>query len=104
MLLLALGSNGVSWTSVTTWTLSPAYPYASSAAGQTYTFSGDPISAKGFRVVGKVNIAGNTATVKGCSHNTIVVALDKFTLPDAKYLAIEINEHHGGRQRSPQTD
>ena len=59
--LLALGSNGVSWTSVTTWTLSPAYPYTSSAAGQTYTFSGDPISAKGFRVVGKVNIAGNTS-------------------------------------------
>jgi hypothetical protein len=42
-------------------------------------------------------VAGNTSVVKGCSHNTIVVALEKFTVPDAKYLAIEINEHNGGR-------
>jgi len=42
-------------------------------------------------------VTGNTTTVKGCSHNTIVVALEKFTVPDAKFLAIEINEHSGGR-------
>jgi conjugative transposon TraN protein len=42
-------------------------------------------------------VAGNTAVVKGCSHNTVVVALEKFTVPDAKFLAIEINEHNGGR-------
>jgi conjugative transposon TraN protein len=42
-------------------------------------------------------VAGNTHVVKGCSHNTVVVALEKFTIPDAKYLAIEINEHNGGR-------
>jgi len=42
-------------------------------------------------------VTGNTTTVKGCSHNTIVAALEKFTVPDAKYLAIEINEHKGGR-------
>jgi conjugative transposon TraN protein len=41
--------------------------------------------------------AGNVSVVKGCSHNTIVVALEKFTVPDAKYLTIEINEHNGGR-------
>jgi conjugative transposon TraN protein len=42
-------------------------------------------------------VAGNTTTVKGCSHNTIVVALEKFTVEDSKYLAIEINEKNGGR-------
>jgi hypothetical protein len=30
-------------------------------------------------------------------HHCIVVALDKFTIPDAKYLAIEIGEKSGGR-------
>ncbi len=42
-------------------------------------------------------VAGNTRVVHNCSHNTIVVALEKFTVPDAKVLAIEINEHNGGR-------
>lgn len=42
-------------------------------------------------------IAGNTSQVKANSHNSIVVALDKFTIPDAKYLAIEIGEKNGGR-------
>jgi hypothetical protein len=42
-------------------------------------------------------VAGNITTIKGCSKNTIVVAMEKFTVPDAKYLAIEINEHNGGR-------
>ena len=42
-------------------------------------------------------VAGNTSLVKGYSHNSIVVALNKFTIPDAKYLAIEIGEKNGGR-------
>lgn len=42
-------------------------------------------------------IAGNTSQIKANSHNSIVVALDKFTIPDAKYLAIEIGEKNGGR-------
>lgn len=42
-------------------------------------------------------VAGNTQLVRGGSRNTIVVALEKFTVPDAKYLAIEINERNGGR-------
>jgi len=42
-------------------------------------------------------VTGNATTVKGCSHNTVVVALEKFTVEDSKYLAIEINEHNGGR-------
>ncbi|MEO6729804.1 MAG: conjugative transposon protein TraN [Ferruginibacter sp.] len=42
-------------------------------------------------------IAGNTSVVKGGGKNVIVVALEKFTIPDAKFLAIEINEKNGGR-------
>jgi hypothetical protein len=42
-------------------------------------------------------VAGNIAQVKANSHNSIVVALDKFIIPDAKYLAIEIGEKNGGR-------
>ena len=41
--------------------------------------------------------AGNIKEVKAHSQNTVVVALDKFTIPDAKYLAIEIGEKNGGR-------
>lgn len=42
-------------------------------------------------------VVGNTAKVKGRSNTTIVVALDKFTIPDAKYLAVQIMEKNGGR-------
>jgi conjugative transposon TraN protein len=42
-------------------------------------------------------IAGNTSQVKANSNNTVVVALDKFTIPDRKYLAIQIMEKNGGR-------
>ncbi len=42
-------------------------------------------------------IAGNTRQVKAGNKNMVVVALDKFTIPNAKYLAIEINEQNGGR-------
>jgi conjugative transposon TraN protein len=42
-------------------------------------------------------IAGNTRHVKGSSQSTIVVALEKFTIPDAKVLAIQVMEKNGGR-------
>ena len=42
-------------------------------------------------------VIGNTAQVKSGDKTTIVAALEKFTLPDAKFLAIEINERNGGR-------
>lgn len=42
-------------------------------------------------------IAGNTKGVKAITSSVIVVALQKFTIPNAKILAIEINEKNGGR-------
>ena len=42
-------------------------------------------------------VGGNTKEVKANSRSVIVVALEKFTIPDAKYLAIEIGEKKGGR-------
>ncbi|MGC4102305.1 conjugative transposon protein TraN [Ferruginibacter sp.] len=42
-------------------------------------------------------ISGNTTQVKANTKSCIVIALEKFTIPDAKYLAIEINEKNGGR-------
>lgn len=42
-------------------------------------------------------IAGNTSQVKANGNSAIVVALDKFTIPDAKYLAVQIMEKNGGR-------
>ncbi|MCW3089535.1 MAG: traN [Ferruginibacter sp.] len=42
-------------------------------------------------------IGGNITQVKASNKNMIVVALEKFTIPDAKYLAVEINEKNGGR-------
>lgn len=42
-------------------------------------------------------IAGKHHTVKAKSGNVVVVALDKFTIPDAKYFAIQLFEKNGGR-------
>lgn len=42
-------------------------------------------------------VAGNTRQVKANSNCAIVVALDKFTIPDAKYLAVQVMEKNGGR-------
>lgn len=42
-------------------------------------------------------ISGDTATIKGQAENTWIVALQKFTIPDGKYLAIEVMEKNGGR-------
>lgn len=44
-----------------------------------------------------LHISGNTRKVKGSDFSMIVVALDKFTIPDAKYLAIQLMEKNGGR-------
>lgn len=44
-----------------------------------------------------LNVAGNTSQVKANQSSVIVLALEKFTIPDAKYLAIEIGEKRGGR-------
>jgi hypothetical protein len=42
-------------------------------------------------------ITGNTKQVKANNQSVIVIALDKFTIPDAKYLAVQIIEKNGGR-------
>lgn len=44
-----------------------------------------------------LHISGNARQVKACDFSMIVVALDKFTIPDAKYLAIQLLEKNGGR-------
>ena len=43
-------------------------------------------------------IAGNTREIKAFSKVVLVVAVDKFTLPDTKYFSIEMGEKNGGRQ------
>lgn len=42
-------------------------------------------------------IRGNTEEVKGAATQDVIVALEKFTIPDAKVLAIELLEKKGGR-------
>jgi len=44
-----------------------------------------------------IHIAGNTKEVKACAFSMIVVAFDKFTIPDAKRFTIQIMEKNGGR-------
>ena len=45
-------------------------------------------------------IAGNTSEVKAQGRTTVVVALDKFSIPDGKCLQIELGEKNGGRNLS----
>ena len=45
-------------------------------------------------------IAGNTKQVRANDRSIIVVALDKFTIPDAKYLVIQIGEKNGGKWKN----
>ena len=40
---------------------------------------------------------GNYSKVKGNNYSVFVVALEKFTIPDKKYLAVQITEKNGGR-------
>lgn len=44
-----------------------------------------------------VYVVGNTSLVKANSTSVLVFALEKFTVPDAKYMAVQINEKNGGR-------
>lgn len=41
--------------------------------------------------------SGNIKSVPGNGNTTIVLALPRFTIPDAKYLGIEVMEKNGGR-------
>ncbi len=45
-------------------------------------------------------ISGDTVTIEGKRAQTLVVALPKFTIPDGKYLTVEIMEKNGGRRLS----
>lgn len=42
-------------------------------------------------------VAGNILQVKAHSNTTVTVALEKFTIPDEKYLAVQLMEKNGGR-------
>jgi conjugative transposon TraN protein len=42
-------------------------------------------------------MAGNTRQIKAYNFSVIVVALDKFTIPDAKNFCVQIMEKNGGR-------
>ena len=44
-----------------------------------------------------LHVAGNRTKVKAYNFSVIVVALDKFTIPDAKFLGIQLMEKNGGR-------
>jgi conjugative transposon TraN protein len=43
------------------------------------------------------NVTGNAQIIRGQSTQTIVVTLAKFTIPDQKFLAIQLMEKSGGR-------
>jgi hypothetical protein len=50
--------NGSAWSVVSGWTVSPAYPYTSAAASQTYTFTGPALNGVlGVRVEGEVRLS-----------------------------------------------
>ncbi|NCU05991.1 MAG: DUF4138 domain-containing protein, partial [Chitinophagaceae bacterium] len=44
-----------------------------------------------------LHISGNTRQVNAFASNMITVALDKFTIPDAKRFVIQLMENNGGR-------
>lgn len=44
-----------------------------------------------------LHVAGNIHKVKSYQRNVIVVALEKFTIPDGKYFAVQLLEKNGGR-------
>lgn len=59
---LQLSTDGTVWTDATGWSLSPAYPYDSSASNGSYVFSGNATSVLGVRVTGQVRL-GNSLDV-----------------------------------------
>ncbi|SEN57410.1 Bacteroides conjugative transposon TraN protein [Mucilaginibacter gossypiicola] len=44
-----------------------------------------------------VQVTGNARIIRGSSEQTIVVTLPKFTIPDKKYLTLQLMEDNGGR-------
>ncbi|RYE47305.1 MAG: conjugative transposon protein TraN [Sphingobacteriales bacterium] len=42
-------------------------------------------------------ILGDSSSIRGKGEETLVIAVPKFTIPDGKYMAIEITERNGGR-------
>jgi conjugative transposon TraN protein len=42
-------------------------------------------------------VSGDIGTIRAKSRSNAVIALQKFTIPDAKYLTIEVQEKNGGR-------
>ena len=44
-----------------------------------------------------LHISGNTEKIKAYSFSRMVVAMEKFTIPDAKYFAIQLMEKNGSR-------
>jgi conjugative transposon TraN protein len=47
-----------------------------------------------------LHVVGNTTKVRAKSENIMVIALEKYTIPDAKNLMLQINEKNGGRHFS----
>ncbi|MFM9910319.1 MAG: conjugative transposon protein TraN [Chitinophagaceae bacterium] len=47
-----------------------------------------------------LHTVGNITNIKSNTTSTMVFALEKFTIPDAKYMALQINEKNGGRHFS----
>jgi Domain of unknown function (DUF4138) len=47
-----------------------------------------------------LHTVGNITNVKSNNTSTMVFALEKFTIPDAKYMVLQINEKNGGRHFS----
>lgn len=45
----------------------------------------------------QLHLAGNGAVVSPMSTNALVVALEKFTIPDHQYMGIQVAERNGGR-------
>lgn len=44
-----------------------------------------------------LQLTGNTRIIRSNSRQAIVVTLDKFTIPDNKYLVVQLMENNGGR-------
>ena len=42
-------------------------------------------------------VAGNISNIKATYSSRVVVAMEKLTIPDEKYFAIEMGERNGGR-------
>ena len=59
---LQVSTDGVTWSDVTGWTLSPAYAYNESVANQTFVFVGEVLNVRGVRVVGRVHLSPSSGS------------------------------------------